>query len=394
MIASDHDAEPRLTIVHDYLTQRGGAERVVLAMLKIFPKARLATLLFDRDSTFPEFADFDIQVGCLNRFRTFRQDPRLALPLLPRAVRRLPITDTDVVLCSSSGWAHGVSTTAAKIVYCYSPARWLYQTQDYMRHRSVQAKLALASRKRHLLKWDAARAAEAAIYLTSSSSVASRILQTYGIEAQIVPPPVTIAGHESHQPVRGLEPGYFLIVGRNRGYKHLDVACTAFRYLPTHRLVVVGELPPANGEPEWPSNIATVQNCSDAELRWLYANCRAVIGLAHEDFGLTPLEGNSFGKPALVLRAGGYLDTLVEGVTGLFIEAPESRDVVDGIHRLLGVKFDEAKIRNHSTKYSIEAFGDRLRSVVIKAHRLQMAPIPNVRSRSLQVQEDAGFVTE
>ena len=133
--ASAIDRPGAVAIVHDYLTQRGGAERVVLAMHRAFPQAPIYTSLYEPDLTFPEFKDLDVRPSYLNRSEFFRHHHRLALPFLAHAFSRFEI-DQKVVLCSSSGWAHGVQTAGTKLVYCYCPARWLYKRTDYF--RSIQ----------------------------------------------------------------------------------------------------------------------------------------------------------------------------------------------------------------------------------------------------------------
>ena len=118
-----------VAIVHDYLTQRGGAERVVLSMMKAFPEAPVHTSLFHPEGTFPEFGTADVRMSHLDRFGVLRRNHRLAIPLLAPAFSTRRV-DAEVVLCSSSGWAHGVRTTGRKIVYCYTPPRWLYDQAD------------------------------------------------------------------------------------------------------------------------------------------------------------------------------------------------------------------------------------------------------------------------
>src|SRR4051812_17900219 len=123
----------RAVIAHDYVSQRGGAERVTLALLRAFPGAPLVTSVYEPEQTFPEFQAHDIRTSSLQRIGAFRRDPRLALPLLARTWVRTVIDSADVVVASSSGWAHGVTTAPGvrKIVYCHNPARWLYQTNEY-----------------------------------------------------------------------------------------------------------------------------------------------------------------------------------------------------------------------------------------------------------------------
>ena len=122
---------PRVAIAHDYLTQRGGAEKVVLSMSRAFPDAPIYTLLYDRENTYPEFANRDVRVSSLNRIGPLRRNHRAALPVLPFAASSLRI-DADVVLTSSSGWAHGFGTRGRKLVLCHTPAHWLYVRDEYL----------------------------------------------------------------------------------------------------------------------------------------------------------------------------------------------------------------------------------------------------------------------
>lgn len=352
----------RVAVVHDYLTQRGGAERVALAICRAFPGARLITSVYSPGRTFPEFRDHAIETSYLQRYRAFRRDVRLALPLLSGAFDRLRIDDVDVVVCSTTGWAHGVKTQAAKVVYCHNPARWIYQPEDYGKDQSSAVRTAMRLMRPRLHAWDQEAAATATRYLVNSTVVRDRVKHSYGIDATVLPPPVGIdVDAEQLQPL-GVTAGFFLVVGRARGYKNVEVVCEAFRQLPDQRLVVVGGLPEGGGP--WPSNISGMVGVSDAELRWLYANCRAVIAAAHEDFGLTPLEGNAFGRPALVLRAGGFLDTLVEGVTGHYIETLDVTAVLETVQTSLDVGLDNRAILDHAAGYSAEAFEAELQREV------------------------------
>src|SRR6478735_5976036 len=181
---------PRVAIAHDYLTQRGGAERVVLALHRAFPEATIHTTLYDPDGTYPEFADARVVVSPLNHIGALRREHRAALPLLPYAVSRLRV-DADVVVASSSGWAHGVPTTGRKIVYCHAPARWLYQADAYLGDaagRSTKAR-ALDVLSGWLSRWDRRAAASADVYLAKSTVVRERIAAAYGIDATGVAPP-------------------------------------------------------------------------------------------------------------------------------------------------------------------------------------------------------------
>src|SRR5207253_10486494 len=177
----------RIALVHDYVTQRGGAERVALAMTRAFPGAPLYTSLYQPATTFPEFAAVDVRPTGLNAVSLLRRKHRLALPVLA-PVFSLSRVDADVVLCSSSGWAHGVRTDGRKIVYCHAPARWLYQPHRYA-ERWSPSDVARRVMRSPLEAWDRRAAHSATRYLANSTAVAAQIAALYGVTAHVAPRP-------------------------------------------------------------------------------------------------------------------------------------------------------------------------------------------------------------
>lgn len=354
----------RVIVVHDYLAQRGGAERVLLSMMKALPEAKLFTGVYNADKTFPEFRSLDIRTTWLQRIPAFRSDPRLALAFLDRTFGNLHIPDSEVVVCSTSGWAHGVRTSAPKIVYCHNPPRWLYQTNDYASEHSLPVRLGLELLRNRLTKWDRLAARQASAYLANSSIVRERIMRTYGIEAKVLPPPISLDPSGPTQSIEGVPSGFLLAVSRARGYKNSSVLAEAISALPGTTLLVVGSLPVRGNGLVWPKNIIQHDDLTDSELRWAYANCSALVGVSHEDFGLTPLEANMFGKPVVCLRAGGYLDTVKMGVTGLFIEGLSLPSIQRAIEQVLATVWDPTVIKEHAERYSEDAFCSRLRAQV------------------------------
>lgn len=352
-------SRPPVVIAHDYLTQRGGAERVVLALLRAFPGAPLVTSVYAPDSTFPEFASYDVRTTWLNRLPGMRRDPRVALPLLAPTWSRVHV-DADVVICSTSGWSHGVRSSGRKLVYCHNPPRWLHQSHDYV--TGAFPRLALAAMRPSLLRWDLRAAASADRYLVNSTTVAERVRQIYGVTSGVLHPPVAVDVGGPREAVPGIAPGFLLTVNRPRSYKNVDLVCEAVRSLPGLRLVVVGELPPRAGG--WGDRVHAVSGVSDAALRWLYASCSALVAVAHEDFGLTPIECSAFGRPVVALRRGGYLDTVVEGGNGTFVEEASVRELRDGITRLLQNPPDEGAVRQQAERFNESTFAERLRSEV------------------------------
>lgn len=359
---------PRIAIAHDYLTQQGGAERVVLALAKAFPDAPIHTTFYWPEGTYPEFRDRDIVTSPLNRVGVLRRDPRKALPLLARACTRMQI-DADLVVASSSGWAHGFTTDARRLIYCHAPARWLYQTDSYVgEEKYVPVKRIAATVLRPgLIRWDQAAAARADRYLANSHVVRDRIQETYGIEADVLAPPFGISADGDQDPVAALEDwdddeGYVLVVSRLLPYKNVDRVIDAVRGT-RHRLVVVGAGPERERLVAMaPENVRLLSGLSDGELRWVYGHAHLLVGPSYEDFGLTPLEANSFGMPVAAFRAGGYLDTVAEGVSGLHFEEPEADLIRTAIEEARGRVWDRDAIRAHADSFSEERFIARIRA--------------------------------
>jgi len=351
-----------VALVHDYLTQRGGAERVVLSLARAFPEAPLFTSLYDPDGTFPEFGGLDVRTMPINRLAPLRKHHRAALPLLAPSFSRLRIS-ADVVICSSSGWAHGARVEGRKIVYCYTPARWLYQPDRYLRVSGRPVRTAAGALRSGLVRWDKRAAASADSYLAISTVVAERIKKLYGLEAEVVPPPPAITPEGPTQAVAGIEPGFVLCVSRLLPYKNVDAIVQAFQALPDERLVVAGTGPQEHAlRAIAGANVSLAGRVADAELRWLYANCRTLVAASHEDFGLTPVEAAGFGKPTAALRFGGFLETIEEGRTGVFFEEPTAQAIAAGVRELLAASWSAEAAVNSAARFSEPQFVERLRA--------------------------------
>lgn len=357
-----------VVIVHDYATQRGGAERVVLQLLEAFPGSPLVTSCWNPPTTYPEFGGYDVETLWPDRVIPFRRDPRRAFPFLAMAFSRHAIVNADVVLCSSSGWAHRVATTAPKIVYCHNPARWLYQSRDYFPAMSARSRRAVSAAMEPLRRSDKDAALRAARYVVNSSVVARRVKAAYGIDAAVVPPASGLSADGPQEPIPGIDPGFLLTVGRPRSYKRTEVVGDAVASLPGERLVIVGG--PANG---WRSpRITAVSGLHDAQMRWLYANASGLVAVADEDFGLSPVEAQSFGIPSVVLRSGGYLDSTIEDVTGVFVDEPSPGRVAQAIRSLRSRSWDAEAIRVSGKRFSCDAFAGRMNEIVADVLRRDM----------------------
>jgi glycosyltransferase involved in cell wall biosynthesis len=189
------------------------------------------------------------------------------------------------------------------------------------------------------------------------------VLESYGIAAEVVAPPVALDPLGKRRPVAGIEPGFTLCVARLLSYKNIDAVVEAFAGLPDRRLVIAGTGPEGTHLQAGPPNVRALGMVEDDELRWLYDSASIVVAAGYEDFGLTPVEGAVFGKPAAVLRFGGFLDTMVEE-TGVFFDRPDAAAIRAALHRVDLRAWDAEAIRSHAARYSEERFITRLREVV------------------------------
>ncbi|MEL7976728.1 glycosyltransferase [Isoptericola sp. F-RaC21] len=384
-----------VVLAHDYATQRGGAERVALLLAQAFPGSPMYTTLYDAGGTFPEFADVPLRPGPLDRVRALRRHHRLALPALAAAVDRQRV-EGDVLLASSTGWAHGYRGARRTVVYCHAPARWLYQAERYLgahapaggaadRLRAAAARAALGALAPRLRDWDRRAARRADVYLANSTVTRDAVVAAYGIDAEVLPPPPALAPDGPERRPRALpaadggEPGgYLLCVARLLPYKNVDVVVRAA--LETgHRLVVVGDGPDrarlagiaARGRP---GQVVLAGRVDDAELRWLYRRAALLVAASYEDYGLTPLEAGAFGVPVAALRAGGYLDTVVPGVNGVYFDAVTPASVARAIDEARATRWDDGAIDAHVQRLGVPRFLDRLRQVVLDQRPLVPGP--------------------
>jgi glycosyltransferase involved in cell wall biosynthesis len=195
--------------------------------------------------------------------------------------------------------------------------------------------------------------------------VARRIADAYGIEAEVVPPPPALTPRGHSEAVADVEPGFILCVSRLLPYKNVDAVVRAFARLPDEHLAVAGTGPDEEQlRASAPPNVTFLGRVSDEQLRWLYANCDLLVAASHEDFGLTPLEAATFGKASVVLRWGGFLDTVREGETGVFFETPTATAISAALRDARGERWDADAIRAHAERFAEPRFIERIRAIV------------------------------
>lgn len=355
-----------VAIVHDYLNQRGGAERVVLEMGRIWGgRAPIYTSLYRPESTFPEFAELEVRASALDVVPV-DSGFRNLFPLYPAAFRLFGTLEEDIIVSSSSGWAHGIRTspTAFHAVYCHTPARWLYgghHLGDSGRQRALRAVLPLVR------TWDRSSARRADLYIANSNEVRRRIGRQYGIDAPVVYPPVDVDRFRATP--RGER---LLVVSRLLPYKRIELVVDAATRAGIG-LDVVGVGPALNDlRARAGKTVEFHGRLPDEDVTGLIEGCRALCLPGHEDFGMTPVEANAAGKPVVAYAAGGALETIEEGRTGAFFDRYETTDLLDAIARCDAIDTAPEDIAASAERFSGRAFRAGLVTALasgVRAHR-------------------------
>lgn len=350
-----------VAIVHDYLNQRGGAERVALELARTWPSAPVYTSLYRSSSTFPEFQEHIVRTSPLDRLPVDGGFRALA-PLYPLAFRSFGTLEEEVVISSSSGWAHGVRTApqSLHVVYCHTPARWLYRADDHL-GRSLGPML-LAPATPPLRCWDRAAARRSQVYVANSEYVRRRIKAAYGREAEVVHPPVDVERYAPRE--RGER---LLVISRLLPYKRVELIVRAASRagLP---LDVVGLGPSLAALRALAGPTVSFYGAvDDATLKALLEGCRALVVAATEDFGIAPVEANAAGKPVVAYADGGALETLRDGLNGALFGELTEESLLDAIARADRLDAPPEQLAALAQRFSSAAFRQRMRSLVDEA---------------------------
>jgi glycosyltransferase involved in cell wall biosynthesis len=370
----------RVALVHDYLTQYGGAERILDEFKRTFPDAPVFVSVLDLDRMPPHYRGWDIRTSWLQKIPYLRRDPRLLLPLLPAAVESFDFSKFDVVLVSSSGFCHGILTGAqtCKITYCHSPPRFLWDYPAYARQEGFSKGMQAVVRPmlQGLRQWDMTSASRTDYWIAASRLVQQRIAKYYRRKSLVLQPPVDISRFD---PVAEHD-GYYLMLMRLVGWKRPDLvveACNRLR-LP---LVVAGDgrehavLTRMAGP-----TVKFVGRVDDQRMRALYARCTALILPSEEDFGITPLEAMASGKPVIAYAAGGALETVIPGVTGTLFDAQTVESLTKVLERFEPGRFATGIIRQHAERFDSTIFRRHLWNYVLAFYETYQRGVPLVES--------------
>lgn len=366
-LASAVPTAPRLALAHDWLNQAGGAEVVLEVLHEMFPEAPIYTSLADA-ARVPAIAGWDVRASWMDRLPGIHAHHQPYLPLYPLDWSTRWIPGYDLILSNKSGFCHGLRAAGAvHVCYCLTPTRYVWDLDDYLAHEDLgpASRLALRAILPALRRWDRAAAQRVDHFVAISSTVQDRIRRHYGRDSEVIFPPTDLDGFEIVAESELSD--HYLILARLVPYKRIDLAVQAFNQLG-RRLVVVGDgRDRARLEAMAGPTIEFRGRLPQAEVRQLLARCRALVWPGVEDYGLAPVEAMASGRPVIARRAGGVLDTVDPGRSGLFFEAAEAGALAEAVLAADRIRWRSEAIRAHAEAFGRPAFESRLRACLDRA---------------------------
>ncbi|TAM75863.1 glycosyltransferase family 4 protein [bacterium] len=352
-----------MALVHDYLNQRGGAERVFAHIAAAWPEAPIYTSIFDRAQLGDLFDAARVRTSFLQHLPGHRRLFRALAPLYPSAFASFDLSAYDTIISSTSAWAKGVTTRpdAVHVCYCHTVARFVFDYDAYVGRLAGPCEPLARPLVRRLANWDRAAAQRPTALVANSRNTAERIRHWYGRDAYVVHAPIDLDRFEVG-PGKG---DYALIISRLLPYKRIDLAIEGCR-LAGVPLLVAGTGPAEERLREAAKGTTTTMlgYVEDDALRVLLGNARVVVLPGAEDYGLVPLEAAAAGRPTVAYAAGGALETVVPGVTGAFFREETAVSLAEALCAFDSRHYDSSALRAHAERFSPQRFIQRLQEIV------------------------------
>lgn len=350
------DQIPRLALVHDWLNQAGGAEVVLAVLHQMFPAAPIYTTVYDPRRVAGD--GWAVRASWMDRLPGIHGHHQPYLPLYPLAWESTRLKGYALVVSNKSGFCHGVRAgSATHVCYCLTPTRYVWEPEDYLRHEVLPpgGRLALAASLPVLRRWDRAAARRVHHFVAISTVVRDRIRQFYDRDSTVIFPPAEVGPFVAAPPPED----YYLILARLVPYKRIDLAVEAFSRLGRRLLVVGAGRDRERLEALAGPTVSFLGRQPRGEVQSLLARCRALVWPGVEDFGLAPVEAMAAGRPVIARRAGGVLDTVVEGVTGVFFDEEDPAALAAAVIRADAIAWQPGAIHRHAAGYGRAVFEAR-----------------------------------
>ncbi|GJD64256.1 glycosyltransferase [Methylobacterium frigidaeris] len=367
----------RVAIIHYWLVGMRGGEKVLEALLRIYPQADIFTHVYDPSAVSDAIRRRTVRQTFIGALPMASRLYKNYLPLMPMALEQLDLRQYDLIISSEAGPAKGIipPPNALHICYCHSPMRYIWNMfHDYRANAGFLKRLLMLPAAHYVRNWDAVSAQRVDHFVANSRTVASRIARYYHRDAEVIPPPVMV---DDFEVVREAERGdYYLMAGELVAYKRPDLAVEAFNTM-RRRLVVIGggEMLAAIRRMAGPT-VEVLGPRPFSELRHHYARCQALIFPGEEDFGLVPVEAMASGRPVIAFRRGGAGETVVEGETGVFFDEQSVAAIIDAEQRFRAQSFSPEACRARAERFATAVFERRMRSFVESCLRAAAASSP------------------
>jgi len=352
----------KVALVHDYLNQMGGAERVVMAFHEIFPDAPVYTSIYDPKHVDPAFQRMDIRTSFMQKLPLVTKHHQPYLPFYPFAMESLDLRGYDLILSSSSAFAKGIISRpeTMHICYCHTPMRWCWNYEEYVEREQLSriSRSVLPFLITGLRMWDQTSAMRVDHFIANSPVVAERIKKHYRRDAVVIQPPVEASRFPFD--VHTEPENYFLLVSRLVPYKRIDLAIEACNRLQLPLVIIGGGRDLERLKKLAGPTIHFMGRLSDQEVLHYYTHCRALIFPGEEDFGITPLEAQASGRPVIAYGAGGALASIVDGVTGVFFHEQTVESLTTVLANFNERIFNQESIRNHALEFDTPRFQRRI----------------------------------
>lgn len=353
----------KMAIVHDWLTNFGGAERVIKVFSDMFPLAPIYTTVYNEENMSEHFPRERVITSYINKLPYSNKLYTKMLSLMPRAFERFDLSDYDIVLSSSSSCAKGVITDpdTMHISYIHTPMRYAWDLyHEYYNDSGIVSKMFMNIIIPRIRQWDVLNTFRIDYLISNSKYVKRRIKKYYKREAKVIYPPV---GTNYFTPANASQ-DYYLIVSRFVSYKKIDLAIKAFNKLEK-KLIVVG----SGTEEKYlkslaKSNIIFAGRVSDEELLNYFQRCKALVFPGKEDFGIIPVEAQACGRPVIAFAAGGTLETVEHLKTGYLFKEQTINCLVSAVKEFEQYEYDAYYIRKHSEKFSKEKFKNEISNYI------------------------------
>jgi glycosyltransferase involved in cell wall biosynthesis len=367
---------PRVALVHDFLLDLRGGERVFVELCRMWPEADIFTTVYDEAGTEGRFAARNVQTSFLQHLRPSARTFRALLPLYPAAIESFDLSGYDLVVSSSSAWAHAVlcGEDSIHISYCHNPFRYAWNDRGptLASRRNPLVRATLSGLFRRWRQWDWIAAQRTDRYVANSRTTQARIRTYFGREAAIVHPPV-----ETERFAPGPVGDHYALVSELMPHKQIDVAIEAFNKL-RRPLIIVGDGP--NGRQlrrDAGPTIHFAGRQSDESVAEILSRARALLVTGVEEFGIAAVESQAAGRPVIARRGGGALETVVEGVTGTFFSGGPDQ-LADTVLNFDDGAIDPAACRRNAERFDAANFRRGIRAEVRLASE---GARPQVRER-------------